>query len=486
RNLLRIKAYGDKLRHALDTLESVNAQLDRNTKEIASTQAIADGATARLARLQKITAALGNTVTQDEVAHSVLREAILALECNAGAVVVGTAPEEPLSLLHESGALDSLMRSFRHHQPPKTVGPYAETIDTCKPIYLESFEEAIARFPAFEDINKSKSHGAWIFLPLGIAGRAVGALAFGFAGSRKFSALDRHFADTVSRYCAQALDRVRLRIAAASAIAEAGEARLMAEHANNAKTVFLRAMSHELRTPLNAISGYTEILELGIRGVVNPEQIKDLGRIKRAASYLLRLINDVLTIARFEGARPLDVISIPVNSMLAEVDGLCALQAKAKGLTLNVAQCERDVLVAADAERFQQILLNLITNATKFTASGGRIDVTCDVQAESLRIRVRDTGVGVRPIDIERVFEPFVQIDRHLTSSTQQGVGLGLSISRELARAMQGDLTLESAEGIGSTFTLTLPLASQKSGVTPPAPSGSVNGDSPYPRALAS
>ena len=138
------------------------------------------------------------------------------------------------------------------------------------------------------------------------------------------------------------------------------------------------------------------------------------------------------------------------------------------------------------AERFQQILLNLITNATKFTASGGRIDVTCDVQAESLRIRVRDTGVGVRPIDIERVFEPFVQIDRHLTSSTQQGVGLGLSISRELARAMQGDLTLESAEGIGSTFTLTLPLASQKSGVTPPAPSGSVNGDSPYPRALAS
>jgi len=486
RNLLRIKAYGDKLRHALDTLESVNAQLDRNTKEIASTQAIADGATARLARLQKITAALGNTVTQDEVAHSVLREAILALECNAGAVVVGTAPEEPLSLLHESGALDSLMRSFRHHQPPKTVGPYAETIDTCKPIYLESFEEAIARFPAFEDINKSKSHGAWIFLPLGIAGRAVGALAFGFAGSRKFSALDRHFADTVSRYCAQALDRVRLRIAAASAIAEAGEARLMAEHANNAKTVFLRAMSHELRTPLNAISGYTEILELGIRGVVNPEQIKDLGRIKRAASYLLRLINDVLTIARFEGARPLDVISIPVNSMLAEVDGLCALQAKAKGLTLNVAQCERDVLVAADAERFQQILLNLITNATKFTASGGRIDVTCDVQAESLRIRVRDTGVGVRPIDIERVFEPFVQIDRHLTSSTQQGVGLGLSISRELARAMQGDLTLESAEGIGSTFTLTLPLASQKSGVTQPAPSGSVNGDSPYPRALAS
>jgi signal transduction histidine kinase/DNA-binding response OmpR family regulator len=486
RNLLRIKAYGDKLRNALDTLESANAQLDRNTKEIASAQAIADGATARLARLQKITAALGNTVTQDEVAHSVLREAILALECNAGAVVVGADVGAELSLLHESGSLDSLMRSFRHHDPPKSVSPYAETIETCKPIYLESFEEMAARYPAFETVNKGKSHGAWIFLPLGIAGRAVGALAFGFAGSRKFTPLDRHFADTVSRYCAQALDRVRLRIAAASALAEAGEARLMAEHANNAKTVFLRAMSHELRTPLNAISGYTEILELGIRGVVNPEQIKDLGRIKRAASYLLRLINDVLTIARFEGARPLEVISIPVNSMLAEVDGLCALQANAKGLTLTVAQCAEDVFVAADAERFQQVLLNLITNATKFTPTGGRIDVTCDAHAESMRIRVRDTGVGVRPVDLERVFEPFVQIDRHLTSSTQQGVGLGLSISRELARAMQGDLTLESTEGIGSTFTLTLPLAQEKLAVTPAAPAGPVNGDSPYSRAVAS
>jgi len=486
RNLLRIKAYGDRLRHALNTLESVNAQLDRNTREIASTQAIADGATARLHRLQKITAALSNTVTQDEVAHSVLREAILALECDAGAVVVGAESGEPLALLHESGSLDSFMRSFRHHQPPKSAGPYAETIETCKPIYLESFEEAVARFPAFESVNKSKSHGAWIFLPLGIAGQAVGALAFGFAGPRKFSVLDRHFADTVSRYCAQALDRVRLRIAAASAIAEAGEARLMAEHANNAKTVFLRAMSHELRTPLNAISGYTEILELGIRGAVNPEQIKDLGRIKRAASYLLRLINDVLTIARFEGARPLEVISIPVNVMLSEVEGLCALQAKAKGLTLTVAQCDGEVLVAADAERFQQILLNLITNATKFTVAGGRIDVMCDVHANAVRIRVKDTGVGVRPVDIERVFEPFVQIDRHLTSATQQGVGLGLSISRELARAMRGDLTLESAEGVGSTFTLTLPLASEKPAESAAGtPTDSARVESPYARALA-
>jgi signal transduction histidine kinase/DNA-binding response OmpR family regulator len=486
RNLLRIKAYGDKLRGTLGALESANAELDRRTREIASTQAIADAATARLARLQSITAALSNTVTQDEVADFVLREAIVALECDAGAVVVAAEEGAKLTLLRESGSLDPLMRSFKHLLALRSHGPYAEAIEKCHPIYLESFEEMVARYPAFQNISKGKSRGAWIFLPLGISGQAVGALAFGFAGPRKFTVPDRHFADTVSRYCAQALDRVRLRIAAAAALAEAGDARMMAEHANNAKTVFLRAMSHELRTPLNAISGYTEILELGIRGVVNPEQTKDLGRIKRAAAYLLRLINDILTIARLEGARPLHVVSIAVNPVLAEVEGLCALQAKAKGLTLTAALCEREIFVAADAERFQQILLNLITNAIKFTGKDGSIGITCDEDADMVRVRVTDTGVGVRLLDIDRVFEPFVQVDRHLTTATQQGVGLGLSISRDLARAMHGDLTLQSAEGVGSTFTLTLPIASETSLASPIASSTKPSGESPFAAALAS
>ena len=467
RSQVRLKAYGDKLRGTLSALSSANERLDRHTREIASAQALADAATARLARLQKITAALGSTVTQDGVADTVLREAIVALECDAGAVVVTPEGEDGLALLRESGSLDSIMRSFRDTQPPRELGPYDDAVKHCRAIYLESFEEMLVRYPAFRSVSKSDSRGAWIFLPLEIGGQAVGALAFGFAGPRKFTVLDRHFADTVARYCAQALDRVRLRIAAAAALAEAGDARMMAEHANNAKTMFLRAMSHELRTPLNAISGYTEILEMGIRGVVNAEQCKDLGRIKRAAAYLLRLINDILTIARLEGARPLNVISIPVNPMLAEVEGLCALQAKANGLTLTVSPCERETVVAADAERFQQILLNLITNAIKFTGAGGNIGVVCDSDAGAVRIRVKDTGVGVRLVDIDRVFEPFVQIDRHLTSAGQQGVGLGLSISRELARAMRGDLTLQSTEGVGSTFTLTLPIASETSLASP-------------------
>ena len=242
---------------------------------------------------------------------------------------------------------------------------------------------------------------------------------------------------------------------------ELAAARAMAEDANNAKTLFLRAMSHELRTPLNAISGYTQLLELGIRGPLNPAQVQDLGRINRAAAYLLSLINDVLTVARMEGARPLDVVSVEVNGALAEVEGLCALQAAAKGVKLTVKLCEREILVAADAERFQQIMLNLITNAIKFTPAGGKIDVRCDEDAGRVRVCVKDTGVGVGARDMHRVFDPFVQVDRQLTKAAQQGIGLGLSISRELARAMHGDLTIQSTESVGSTFTLTLPIPSK-------------------------
>ena len=486
RNLLRLKSYGDELRATLGALETANEKLDRHTREIAAAHALADAATARLTRLQRITAALGTSVTQDGVADSVLHEAIVALECKAGAVVIQSENGAGLTLLREAGTLDSVMRSFGHAGPGESPGPCAEAMEHCRAIYLESVQEMQVRYPAFQSVNRTDSHGAWMFLPLGIAGEAVGVLAFGFAGARTFTPLDRDFADTVARYCAQALDRVRLRVAAAAALAEASEARLMAEHANSVKTVFLRAMSHELRTPLNAISGYTEILELGIRGQVNPEQVKDLGRIKRAANYLLRLINDVLTIARFEGARPLNVISLAVNPVLAEVDELCALQAKAKGLTLEVTRCAREIFVAGDAERFQQILVNLITNAIKFTPSDGAITVTCDDESGLVRVRVIDTGVGIARADIDRVFEPFVQIDRHLTSATQQGVGLGLSISRELARAMKGDLKLQSTEGVGSTFTLTLPIASESSVPAANGVQGPVADVSPYLEALAS
>jgi signal transduction histidine kinase len=261
--------------------------------------------------------------------------------------------------------------------------------------------------------------------------------------------------------------RVRNLLRLRSAIAEAREARLVAEQANRAKTAFLRAMSHELRTPLNAISGYAQLLSEGIRGPVNEAQAKDLGRITRASAYLFRLISDVLLMARLERARPPRREDIALGPVFEEIDDLCALQAAAAGVSLSIVRCADAVSVSADAERLRQILLNLVTNAIKFTPRGGGIHITCEHDDRTVQIHVADTGVGVQRDDIDRVFEAFVQIDRHLTMEAQQGVGLGLSISRQLARAMHGDLTLESTPGVGSTFTLVVPVAGRLDGLGP-------------------
>ena len=242
------------------------------------------------------------------------------------------------------------------------------------------------------------------------------------------------------------------------ALAEANDGRKKAEDANAAKSQFLREMTHELRTPLNAISGYAQLLELGVRGAITAEQTRDVAKIKSAAAYLTRLIADGLTAERLEVARPLHLVPLAVVPVFAEVEGMCRLQARARGLDLTFTAPPLELRVFADVERFEQILLNLVINAIKFTAKEGYVAVTSSSDAKHVRVRVTDSGVGIAAADLERVFDPFVQINPHLTPAAEQGMGLGLSISRQLARAMGGDLTVASAVGAGSTFTLTLPV----------------------------
>lgn len=254
----------------------------------------------------------------------------------------------------------------------------------------------------------------------------------------------------------------------------AEEARADAETANRAKAEFLATMSHELRTPLNAISGYADLLLLGIRGPITEEQREDIERIRRSGQYLLGLINDVLNFAKLEaGQVPLELRAIPMRDILDGLEDLVRPQADAKELRLVQQDCATDAMVRADPEKVRQILLNLLTNAVKFTDAGGEIVLRCDAgrrvdagsaNAESantgsVSVEVQDTGRGIPAAELPRIFDPFVQVDRELTAGSQQGVGLGLAISRDLARAMGGDLTVRSQVGTGTTFTLRLPAA---------------------------
>jgi PAS domain S-box-containing protein len=320
------------------------------------------------------------------------------------------------------------------------------------PEWEESDREAVA------ELMSTGRHGEYAKEYLAKDGRRVPVLivsAF-FEGSR-----DQGVAlcqDLTARRAAE--DALRMREAQLrEALAAAQAARAEAETANAAKNAFLATMSHELRTPLNAIGGYAELLEMGIRGPITEQQREDLARIRRSQQHLLGLINDVLNFAKLDaGSVRFDLTDVPLADAVAAAESMVAPQMAAKNLRFVLPSCENVPAVRADAEKLRQVLLNLLGNAVKFTDRGGEIAVTCEAGPTAVRLAVRDTGIGIPAEKLEAIFEPFVQVDRHL-SRPNEGVGLGLAISRELARGMGGELTAESVEGTGSTFTLTLPRA---------------------------
>ncbi|HEX6251327.1 MAG TPA: ATP-binding protein, partial [Gemmatimonadaceae bacterium] len=248
----------------------------------------------------------------------------------------------------------------------------------------------------------------------------------------------------------------------AQAYAAAEKARASAELANRAKADFLAVMSHELRTPLNAIGGYAELIDIGVHGPVTAEQREALEKIQRSQRHLLGLINGVLNYAKIDaGAVQYDLEDFPLREILATCEALVAPQMRRDRLTFHNAAVNSPVCVRADREKVQQVLINLLTNAIKFTDAGGVVRVECElIDGGHVGVRVSDTGRGIPADRLATIFDPFVQVDANLTR-TQQGVGLGLAIGRDLARGMGGDLTVSSTPGRGSTFTLVLPAAAE-------------------------
>jgi signal transduction histidine kinase/DNA-binding response OmpR family regulator len=361
---------------------------------------------------------------------------------------------------HADPAKEPLVRALEEHFRPAPDHPtsyVAEVIRGGHTRFVASLPDehlaSVARTPEDLEVFRALEPRAGLFVPLAARGHALGAIGFiRTVPGAEYPPAQVEMAEDLAHRAATAIDNARL-------FEEAARARTAAEEANRTKSEFLARMSHDLRTPLNAIGGYAQLVEMGVQGPVSDAQRQAMGRIIRAQEHLLTLINDILSFARLEaGQVQIQIAEVAVRDTLAELRTMTQPLFAQRGVGFEVHPGPAGLHVLADGERLIQVLLNLLTNAAKFTDPGGRVAVELEAGADSVFIRVSDTGRGIPPERLAAIFDPFVQAGNS-DVEMRQGVGLGLAISRELMRMMNGTLDVESTSGRGTTFKLKLARA---------------------------
>jgi PAS domain S-box-containing protein len=403
-------------------------------------------ALARLSQMQEASAALTLALPKQQVVRVIVEQAVRAVGAVAGAIVERSGDGREFVLLHSTGYDDKTIGAFTRYNVDVPV-PTRDVARTFEPVYLRSFDEWQARYP----VAPPRVHGAWAIVPLCFEDRLLAVLVLSFPRARGFSAEDREFIAALARQCAQAMERARL-------YESAQEARAAAESASQAKSQFLAVMSHELRTPLTGVLGYTELLEGGLAGELSEKQHLYLTRIRTGARHLRDLISEVLSLARIEAGREtLHRASVDLAMVARDAVGVLQPLAAQKGIGIRLELPNAPAVAITDAGKLRQILINLLSNAVKFTDEGGAALRLSINGGDTFSFIVSDTGPGIALCDQQRIFEPFMQADGSNTRE-KGGSGLGLTVSRRLARLLGGDLHVHSVPGEGSTFALQLPL----------------------------
>ena len=445
-SLYPVRDSAGRVAHVVLTHEDVT---DRMTREA---EVVAD--VGRAERLQAFTTSLSVAATPEDVTAAVTTHAAAVLDA-VGIVIALTSGAGDHLVIMRAAAMPADVEEAWRRFPMSSDVPLADVARTGEPLFLASRDEWFARYPAMQEVVEAVGHHATAVAPLVVYGRVLGTIGAAFAAPRTFTEADRAMVMTIAQQCGQALERARL-------FAAERAARREAEEANRAKGDFLAAMSHELRTPLNAIAGHVQLLEMGLYGPLTDAQKEALERIERAQRYLLRHVNDVLNFARLTSGRVEYVLGpVVLAEVMRELEAMIGPQLAGKQLTY-AAELSGAHVVIADREKLVQVLLNLLSNATKFTPPGGRVTVDCVERADgtgdagTVFLRVSDTGIGVPEEKWDAIFEPFVQVDAS-PAGRAAGSGLGLAISRDLVRGMGGDIRVRSRVGSGTSFTVTLP-----------------------------
>lgn len=396
---------------------------------------------------------LSSSVTRDAIANLTLP--VLGTWCIVD-LVEADGTYSRLPMMHRDPAKQTVLKELSRHWKPAPGDPFglpAIQKDTAQLTITDHVDAALqlgAHSPMNLQMLRQLNIGSLLTMPMVSGDRLLGAITFVSDSDRPFSQEEIRLAYNLAHRNAEALEHARIH-------SEALFQREQAELATQNKLRFLGHISHELRTPLNAIMGYVELMTEEIHGPVTVAQRDDLARIRLNQEHLLKLVNDLLSFVQAGTQRSNQIVELGADEAVASAVALIDNTLSKKSLRYQHVSNGADLRMMGDRDRVSQILVNLLANAVKYTPRGGQVTTYCEASDDQVHIRVTDTGIGIDTHRLTDVFEPFVKVNTN--QPVEGGVGLGLAISRDLARGMRGELSVESTRGRGSCFTLTLPRA---------------------------